>query len=82
MLVLSLNLNKGRFLPKGKTTRVATKLLGATKYAGTSEVPQQHPCSWVVGVSKLAHLNGSHISTKFIKPVDCLLNSFCKIHNI
>ena len=59
MSVLSLNLDKDKLLPKGKTTGVATKLLGAIKYAvGTSQVTPSStlaPGPWET--SNLAHLS-------------------------
>ena len=59
MSVLSLNLDKDKLLSKGKTTGVATKLLGAIKYAvGTSQVTPSStfaPGQWET--SNLAHLN-------------------------
>ena len=59
MSVLSLHLDKHKLLPKSKTTGVATKLLGAMKYAvGTSQVTPSStlaPEQWET--SNLAHLS-------------------------
>ena len=65
MFILSLNLYRstGRFLSKGRTTRVATKLLSViSMQKELLRYVSSAAHSWIVETSKLGHLSDSGTS--------------------